>query len=226
MTIKHVFFDLDHTLWDFEVNSEKAYALCFKEHNIKVDFQEFMMLYRPINLAYWKMYREEKVTKKELKYGRLKDSFEAMNYSLSDELLCQIAEDYLQNLPKFNQLFDGAFELLDYLVEKYTLHIITNGFQEIQSHKMKQSGLEKYFDQFITSESVGVNKPNPRVFHYALKMANAAPHESIMIGDNLEADVQGAIDVGINAIHFSPKVEETKKGIITIATLLELKNYL
>ena len=225
MAIKHVFFDLDHTLWDFEVNSEKAYALCFQEHNIKIDFQEFMMIYRPINLSYWKMYREDKVSKKDLKYGRLKDAFDAINYSLSDDLLCEIAEDYLQNLPKFNQLFEGTFELLDYLVEKYTLHIITNGFKEIQSHKMKQSGLEKYFDQFITSESVGVNKPNPKVFHHALEKANALAHESIMIGDNFDADVQGALKVGIAAIHFSPELSKSN-GVTTISKLLELKNYL
>lgn len=225
MAIKHVFFDLDHTLWDFEVNSEKAYALCFQEHQINADFQEFMTKYRPINLAYWKLYREEKVSKLDLKYGRLKDAFDAIDYSLTDELLYQIGEDYLQNLPKFNQLFEGTFEVLDYLVDKYTLHIITNGFQEIQSHKMKQSGLEKYFDQFITSESVGVNKPNPRVFNHALKMANALAHESIMIGDNLEADVHGAINVGIDAIHFNPELSDTN-GITTISRLLELKNYL
>ena len=225
MAIKHVFFDLDHTLWDFEVNSEKAYALCFQEHNIKVDFQEFMMIYRPINLSYWKMYREEKVSKKDLKYGRLKDAFDAINYSLSDDLLCQIAEDYLQNLPKFNQLFEGTFEILDYLVEKYTLHIITNGFKEIQSHKMKQSGLEKYFDQFITSESVGVNKPNPKVFHHALEKANALAHESIMIGDNLEADVQGALNVGMQALHFNPTTSFNKNNN-EIKRLSELIKYL
>lgn len=225
MPIKHVFFDLDHTLWDFEVNSEKAYALCFQEHQINADFQEFMFKYRPINLAYWKLYREEKVSKLDLKYGRLKDAFDAIDYSLTDELLNQIGEDYLMHLPKFNQLFEGTFEVLDYLVNKYTLHIITNGFQEIQSHKMKQSGLEKYFDQFITSESVGVNKPNPRVFNHALKMANALAHESIMIGDNLEADVHGALEVGIGAIHFSPELSKSN-GITTISKLIELKNYL
>jgi len=225
MAIKHIFFDLDHTLWDFEVNSEKAYAVCFKLHDIKLDFQDFMSKYRPINLNYWKLYREEKVTKKDLKYGRLKDTFEAMNYSLSDDLLCQIAEDYLVHLPKFNQLFEGTFEVLDYLVEKYTLHIITNGFQEIQSHKMKQSGLEKYFDQFITSESVGVNKPNPRVFQYALKMAKAEAHESMMIGDNFEADIEGAINVGMQAIHFNPTNNPLKKNT-EIEKLLELFKYL
>jgi len=225
MAIKHIFFDLDHTLWDFEVNSEKAYALCFEEHNIEADFNEFMTQYRPINLAYWKMYREEKVSKSDLKYGRLKDAFDAIKYSLSDNLLSQLAEDYLNHLPKFNQLFEGTFEVLDYLVEKYTLHIITNGFKEIQSHKMKQSGLEKYFDQFITSESVGVNKPNPRVFHYALEKADAFAHESIMIGDNLEADIQGALNVGIAAIHFNPFASDTN-GIRTIKSLIELKDYL
>jgi putative hydrolase of the HAD superfamily len=225
MALKHVFFDLDHTLWDFEVNSEKAYALCFKEHKITADFQAFIDVYRPVNFTYWKLYREDKVTKEALKYGRLKDVFDAINYTISDNLIREIADDYLTFLPQFNQLFEGALEVLDYLTDKYTLHIITNGFEEIQANKMKQAGLDKYFDQFITSESVGVKKPNPKVFYHALKEANAKAHESIMIGDNLEADIHGALNVGMQAIHFNPNnsVPSTK---YEINKLIEIINYL
>jgi putative hydrolase of the HAD superfamily len=226
MAIKHVFFDLDHTLWDFETNSEKAYAKCFNLYQINTDFDIFMSKYRPINEKYWKWYREEKVTKEELKYGRLKEVFDAVNHPVSDDLINKLAEDYLKFLPEFNQLFDGTFEVLDYLKEKYSLHIITNGFEEIQAHKMKQSGLNRYFDQLITSESVGVKKPNPKVFYYALEKANAKAQESMMIGDSLEADVLGALAIGLDAIHFEPFDNNKKNGIKSISSLLELKNYL
>ena len=227
MQIKHVFFDLDHTLWDFETNSKKAYEICFKEHRIPVDIEDFLNKYIAINFDYWKLYREEKVTKEALKYGRLKDSFNAISYPISDELIERISIEYLEHLPKFNTLFDGAIEVLNYLKPKYQLHIITNGFSEVQVFKLEKSGILHYFDELITSESVGVKKPNPRVFHFALKKANALAHQSVMIGDSLEADVQGALSVGMQAIHFNPtQIESQEKSEIEIRSLFEIKRFL
>lgn len=227
MPIKHVFFDLDHTLWDFESNSEKAYEISFKENKVDVNLSDFLKEYIIINFNYWKLYREEKVTKEALKYGRLRDAFDAVNYAISDEVINQLANDYLLHLPTFNKLFDGAVEVLEYLKPKYKLHIITNGFSEIQYNKIEQSGIKHYFTELITSDTVGVKKPNPKVFYYALKKANAQAHQSIMIGDSLEADVQGALNVGMKAIHFNPS-----QGILfnkhndEIHNLFEIKKYL
>jgi putative hydrolase of the HAD superfamily len=211
MSIKHVFFDLDHTLWDFEKNSAKAYEACFKKNQLNINLNEFLKAYVPINERYWKLYREEKVTKEALKYGRLKEAFNQTDFDISDSLIDKIAEEYLDFLPTFNSLFDGAIAILDYLAPKYQLHIITNGFAEIQTAKLSNSGISHYFKELITSESVGVKKPDPKIFNYALQKAKANPAESMMIGDSLEADVLGAENVGMQAIFFKPDKSKTSK---------------
>lgn len=227
MKIQHIFFDLDHTLWDFEKNSDLTFQKVFDKQNINIDFNAFLEVYKPINLEYWKLYREEKVSKSELRYGRLKKTFDAINYSISDDLINVIAIEYIDFLPHFNHLFEGTFEILDYLKEKYKLHIITNGFEEIQSKKMESSKISHYFDKVITSESVGVKKPNPKVFQYALKVANAKKTNSIMIGDSIEADILGALNVGMPAIHCNfENIEIQNNNFVSITSLLEIKQYL
>jgi len=225
--IKHVFFDLDHTLWDFEKNSDLTFQKIFNINNINIDLALFLEAYKPINFNYWKLFREEKVTKQALRYGRLKKTFDAINYTISDEKIATLSEHYLQYLSEFNYLFEGTFEILDYLKEKYQLHIITNGFDEVQTRKLVNSKIDPYFDKIITSESVGVKKPNPKIFTHALDLANAKANNSIMIGDNLEADIKGALNVGMKAIHcnFENKTITNDK-IISIKTLLEIKHYL
>ena len=227
INIEHVFFDLDHTLWDFEKNSDLTFEKVFKKQQINTDLNSFLEVYRPINLEYWRLFRDEKVSKKELRYGRLKKAFDSINYTISDDLIDTIAIEYIEYLSDFNHLFEGTFEILDYLKDKYQLHIITNGFEEVQHKKMKSSKLLPYFDAIITSESVGVKKPNPKVFHHALKVANANQENSIMIGDSLEADIFGAINIGMPAIYcnFNNDVK-TSDSYTSITSLLELKQYL
>lgn len=226
MNIKHVFFDLDHTLWDFEKNSELAFQQIFKEQDIQIDVAKFLRVYSPINFKYWKLYREEQVDKSTLRYYRLKDTFDALSYTISNELIDKIAVDYITYLPNYNHLIAGSIELLDYLRDKYELHIITNGFEEVQTLKMERSGIIDYFQMVITSESVGVKKPNPRVFEYALKKANAVSEESIMIGDNLEADIIGALDCNIKAIYCNFDSEKVVENIVSVSHLLEIKQYI
>jgi len=227
MEIKHVFFDLDHTLWDFEKNSNLTFEKLFKTHNDELDLQDFLTEYVPINFQYWKLYREEKVSKENLRYGRLKETFDKLSFSVTDDLIHLLSEEYIRVLPSNNHLFDGAIELLEYLHPKYELHIITNGFEEVQNLKLEKSGIEKYFNSIITSESVGVKKPNPRVFIYALDKANAKAENSIMIGDNLEADIIGAIQCGITSIHFNlENLKYADKKYKSVSHLLEIKQYL
>jgi putative hydrolase of the HAD superfamily len=227
MTIKHVFFDLDHTLWDFEKNSAKAYQACFIKNSINVKLSDFLNVYIPINASYWKNYRKDKVSKEELKYGRLKDAFNQIDFVIADEMINKIAAEYLDYLPTFNSLFEGTISILDYLTPKYKLHIITNGFSEIQHPKLNKSGIRDYFTEVITSESVGVKKPNPKVFYYALDKAGALPQESIMIGDSLEADVKGAENIGMQAIFFNPDADKLQlRHKNEIKHLNEIKKYL
>lgn len=226
MNIKHIFFDLDHTLWDFETNSDFAFKTIFKKHNVPVRLDKFLNYYRNINQEYWKLYREDKITKDVLRIGRLKDTFTKINVSVSDKLIDNLSVDYIEVLPSYNELFEGAIEILNYLKPKYKLHVITNGFNEVQYKKLKNSGLSPYFEQIITSEDAGVKKPNPIIFNYALKKAAATSKESIMIGDNYEADVMGAIDNGIDAIYFNVKKVPVSHTIKSISSLLEIKKYL
>lgn len=227
MKIEHVFFDLDHTLWDFEKNSALTFQEILPAANVNISFNDFIKAYIPVNLKYWKLYREEKVSKKELRYHRLKETFDALNHFEEDSIINHLAEEYINKLPNYNHLFEGTIEILEYLRNKYQLHIITNGFEEIQALKMSKSGLTKYFKEVITSESVGVKKPNPRVFEFALKKANTISSSSLMIGDSLEADIVGAMNCNMKAIHFnSEKTNNIPKNITSINHLLEIKQYL
>ena len=225
MNIEHIFFDLDHTLWDFDKNSKLTFQQIFEEQEIQLEITEFLEVYMPINLEYWRLYREDKITKSALRYSRLKDAFDVMNCKISDTLIHTISEDYINYLPNHNHLFEGTIEILEYLKQKYELHIITNGFEEVQSLKMQKSGIAKYFKEVITSESVGVKKPNPKVFEFALMRAKTTPQNSLMIGDSYEADVMGALNSGMLAIHFTDDTN-TKQGILSVESLLALKKYL
>ena len=226
MSIKHIFFDLDHTLWDFETNSAQAFEFIFKENGIEVNIDEFLIHYKPINLKYWKLYREDLVSKKLLRYKRLKETFDLLSYRISDPKIDLLSKVYIDNLSNYNTLFDGAVDILNYLSPKYGLHIITNGFDEVQTKKMNTSGILEFFDKIITSESVGVKKPNPKIFHHAMELAQATIMDSVMIGDNFEADILGAKAVGMKTIHFKENHNTETDGVINVTSLLEIKQYL
>ncbi len=224
--IKHVFFDLDHTLWDFERNSAEAFKTIFQRNNVELNLEEFLSVYKPINERYWKLYREERISKPKLRYGRLNDAFNAVSHKVTDELINTLAIQYIEHLPDHNALFQGTIQVLDYLSPKYALHIITNGFNEVQHLKLSRSNIARYFDQVITSESVGVKKPNPKIFNHALERAQATPNESLMIGDSVEADVLGALKVNMKAIHFNHDNRAVEKHITSINKLEELRHFL
>lgn len=226
MNIKHIFFDLDHTLWDFETNSKNTFEQIFKMNQIDLSFNDFANIYRPINIKYWKMFREDKIEKKELRYARLRESFDALDFKIDDDLIHILSEQYIEHLSDYNVLFNGTIEILNYLQPKYQMHIITNGFNEVQNKKMKNSQILPYFQHVISSERVGYKKPNPRIFHFALNIANAKPEESMMIGDSLEADILGAKDVGMHTIFCNFENENASFDGLSITNLLHLKDYL
>jgi YjjG family noncanonical pyrimidine nucleotidase len=222
--IKDVFFDLDHTLWDFEKNSALAFKTVLEEHNIKIDLSEFLLHYIPLNLKYWEKYRRDEVTQAQLRYFRLKDTFDLLGYEIDDKTIDMLSDSYILHLPKNNHLFDGTLEILDYLSGKYRLHIITNGFHEVQHHKISNAKIGHYFVTVTNSETAGVKKPNPLIFEHALKLANAKKESSIMIGDCIEADVQGALDFGIDAILFNENAGSD--SVKCVSRLQDLKKYL
>jgi putative hydrolase of the HAD superfamily len=224
--ITDIFFDLDHTLWDFDKNSVLAFDKIFKQHYPTIDIERFIEIYAPINQACWKLYQADKITHVELRYNRLRQSFDAMDFVISDEEIDRIADDYISFLPDNNQLFDGAIEVLEYLSPKYRLHIITNGFAEVQGRKITKSGLGNYFKTITNSEMAGVKKPHRNIFEFALSLANVKKENAIMIGDCIDADVRGAIDFGMQAILFDEKEIHSVEGIKTIKHLLELKKIL
>lgn len=223
--IKDIFFDLDHTLWDFDKNSALTFQKIFKQNNIEVELNEFLKIYEPLNLNYWKLYREDKIDKKSLRYGRLSDTFQAIDYKVTDVIIHQLSEDYISFLTTYNHLFDNTLEILEYLNPNYNLHIITNGFKEVQQGKLKKAKIGHYFDTVTNSEMVGVKKPNPKIFQHALQLANANPEHSVMVGDNYEADILGALNIGLDAICFNYHNESLDENIKQIDKLIHLKKY-
>ncbi len=224
--ITDVFFDLDHTLWDFDKNSALTFNKIFKLNNIEVSIVEFLSHYEPINLKYWKLYREEKIEKKALRFGRLNDAFLAMKHQLDENLIFKLSDDYIKYLTTFNHLFENTFEILDYLNLNYNLHIITNGFEEAQHKKLSSSKIIHYFNTVTNSEMVGVKKPNPKIFNYALNLANTEIDRSIMIGDSYEADIIGAKSIGMDVIFFDINDTVIDTDIKQVNNLISLKNYL
>jgi putative hydrolase of the HAD superfamily len=225
-TITDVFFDLDHTLWDFDRNSALALDRVFQRFSVGVPLASFLKVYEPINFTYWREFREERVTKTQLRRGRLIDSFSELGVAFDMQTIDGMSEAYIEELPNNNYLFDGTFELLGYLKEKYTLHIITNGFSQVQFIKLKKSKLAPFFATVTSSEEVGVKKPNPLVFKTALAKAGVSAQSSIMIGDTFDADILGAEGVGMDTIFFNYRNEIPKNGYKVVDYLLEIKDLL
>lgn len=224
--ITDVFFDLDHTLWDFDKNSGLAFERVFRKHKIELPLAEFLRVYEPINLDYWKKYREDRVSKEQLRRGRLTETFDCFKLKFPMETIDSLAHCYIEELPIDNHLFIGAVDILDYLSANYKLHIITNGFEEVQHLKLHNSGIKKYFSTVTTSEEVGLKKPHPVIFETALMKASVASTQSVMIGDSLEADIIGAQKAGMHTLFFNYRNEMVTAPHFAISELSEIKKHL
>lgn len=227
---KHLFFDLDRTLWDFETNSVMALEEIFYSRNIgvlyQVDFHDFHEFYKSYNAHLWDLYKHGTIDKEHLRVERFRGSLNHFDID-NEDLAHKIADDYVVVSPRKTQLFPHTIEVLEYLHERYEMHIITNGFTEVQFVKLTNCGLDEFFKEVITSEMVGVQKPNKAVFEFALQKAGALAEESIMIGDDQVSDVQGARDAGMDQVFVNyykePLIFEPTYHIFQ---LRELKNLL
>ena len=222
--IKNIFFDLDHTLWDFDKNSDLTFFKILQKNNIKIDVNKFLFEYHPINRKYWDMYRENMVSKSDLRFFRLSDTFNKLNYKVDDDIINKLAIDYIEHLSDFNNLIPDTFLVLEELKLKYNMHIITNGFKEVQRRKLEKSKLIHYFKTVTISEDVGVKKPDKLIFEYAIFSAKAKIENSIMIGDNYHADILGASALGMRAIYFNfhKTDEQRRENVIVIENLKEI----
>ncbi len=224
--VTDVFFDLDHTLWDFEKNSALTFEKIFAEHGVQVELPDFLKAYVPVNLAFWKLYRENKIKKESLRYLRLRNVFDAIGYPIDDMLITDLADSYIKHLSTYDHLLPNSRDILDYLRPRYRMHIITNGFEEIQEKKLRNSNILGYFDHVINSEMAGVKKPDPIIFHLALERTRVLPENALMVGDNLEADILGARAVGFHTIHLNVHNDPLHNHGEIIDDLSEIKLYL
>lgn len=227
---KVLFFDLDDTLWDTRSNGKESMEEVFYEYQFDrffPTFDAFYDIYFPHNCMLWEQYRRGSISKDELIVQRLQYPLEG-HIPYDREFILSLNEDFLNRTTTKKKLLPGTMEILEYLRPKYEMYIISNGFEEVQSRKMDNSGLTPFFKGMILSDHVGVNKPHPDIFMQALKMANCTSDDALMIGDSWDADIIGANNAGIDQCWYDLGVEESSgfEPTYHIASLSELKGFL
>lgn len=227
---RHIFFDLDHTIWDFDKNAEETLHELYVVHKLN-DIglhspEMFIETYTRNNHKLWAQYHVGAITKDYLREARFRTTFLELGVH-PDVIPAGFEDEYVKLCPTKTNLFPDAHEVLTYLKGKYVLHLISNGFKESTEIKIAGSRIGDYFDQIIISENVGVNKPDPQIFQHALDVSGAKKEESLMIGDSIEADIRGALGFGMDAIFFNALgVAQPDDVPVQISGLKELMNML
>jgi putative hydrolase of the HAD superfamily len=231
MKYKHLFFDLDHTLWDFERNSSETLAQIYTEYNLLNSgvtcCDDLVSTFLRINTELWHAFDHGRLEHSYIREHRFRLVFEALNVTLPT--FCkQLGESYLEQLPQKSYLLDGALDILEYSVQRgYALHLVTNGFDSIQRTKMAISGIDHFFQNVVTYDKANAKKPDPKIFACALDSAGAGAGECIMIGDNWEADILGAKRYGLDTVFYNPAgIKFDEKPTFDILHLNELKQIL
>ena len=227
---KNLFIDLDDTLWDTYNNNKKSLEEVYNEFSLNryyTSFEVFYGIFQPVNTQLWDKYRDGLINKQTLTIERFSHLLEPTGCATQQAVL-DFNHSFLMHSSEKTGLIAGTIELLDYLKPHYKMHIISNGFREVQYKKIENAGLSSYFDQIILSEDAGVNKPNPLIFDLALKQAAAKREETLMIGDSWEADIQGAYNAKIDQLWFNPNKISTKQFDPTymVESLLEITSIL
>jgi YjjG family noncanonical pyrimidine nucleotidase len=225
-----VFFDLDHTLWDYETNSTETLAELYTRHNLAhrgaSSFHDFIAAFVTINTDLWDRYDRGEIHRDVIRFERFHRIMSAVGVD-DLPLSLNFSDDYLAESPRKKNLVPGALDILEYLSPRYPMHIITNGFDEIQRTKVTSSGIEKYFENIFTSERAGYKKPSREIFDFALSEAGHLHHEAIMIGDNLLTDIRGARAASIDHVFFNPSQRAHAETVTyEIHTLGQVKNIL
>jgi putative hydrolase of the HAD superfamily len=225
---KHIFFDLDRTIWDFNASADATFTMMYHKYDLSgkgvPSLKAYRERYEKHNDLLWSYYRKGEILKEVLNVKRFELSL--ADFGINDKNIAQgMADDYVRVNPEKAFLFPGAIEALEYLAPKYPLHLITNGFQEVQEQKFRIARLDRYFKTVTTSEEAGIKKPEPGIFHFAFDKAHATAAESIIIGDDLPIDIIGGRDVGMDQVYFNPKGIPHKEEItFEIKCLTELKD--
>lgn len=229
-TYQHIFFDLDHTLWDFERNADETLRELYQEYALsdigKFDYTAFKSTFDKVNRELWSLYNHSLIDREGLRSTRFPLIFEKLG---ADPALLppDFGHQYYFRCPHKPHLMPHCTELLEYLSSRYQLHIITNGFDDVQSTKLKSGNIEKYFKIVVTSETTGFRKPDTRIFEHAFVLSGAEPSESLMVGDNLETDIGGAVAAGLDTAFYNPhKTQHQQYTRFEVQCLSDLKNYL
>jgi YjjG family noncanonical pyrimidine nucleotidase len=231
MNYNHLFFDLDHTLWDFETNAHECLEeiyFSYRLESLGVDnTQSFLDTFSEVNRQYWAMLENNDISAEELKRQRFKVTLQRLGVEIDFDFGLKMTDTFLALLPHKKALIEGTIEILEYLKPKYNLHIISNGWYDIQIKKMESSAIHHYFDEIITHEKVNALKPNKAIFDYAVLATNTETEQCLMIGDNYEADVLGAMNAGIDAVFYNPdQLDFDSKPTFEIRDLRELMELL
>lgn len=223
---KHIFWDLDHTLWDFDKNSELTMRQLYDEYNLAAegvaDFDVMFKAYNEHNDRLWEKYRAGIIKRDELRWKRM--WLMLLDFKIGDSALAhELSSAYLEILPTQTLLLPHTKEILEHCKHNYQMHLITNGFETTQRLKLQYSGIARYFNHLVTSEKSNSMKPYKEIFEYALNVANAKIEESVMIGDAVDIDILGAINAGWDSVYFNPKgISHSRKPTYEIAHLEEL----
>ncbi|NLA23504.1 MAG: noncanonical pyrimidine nucleotidase, YjjG family [Bacteroidales bacterium] len=228
-TYKHLFFDLDRTLYDFESASKHTLSDIYTKHNLQEfykDFNQFYEIYKNHNYKLWVDYRNKKISKDKLNFNRFYNTLLEVGEN-NENLACKMSKDYINIIPNKCILFPDTHEVLTYLKSKYKLYIITNGFKEVQYKKIRKCNLNHYFDKTYISEEVGYNKPDNKYFQHVMQDCGAKINDCLVIGDDLDVDIQGAINSNIDSVWFnSDNIYSELPATFKIESLKDLKEIL
>ena len=222
-----IIFDADETLFDFKKSEKKAFESTVVDFGIEYEENYHFKIYKEINTAIWKELENGLITQKKLKTERFRRLSKKLNIQFNE---IEFAKSFMKHLSQASFLYDESEELVKNLTKKYRLTIITNGLSAVQDNRIKKSVIAKYFEDIVVSEEIGISKPNPEIFQYALNNINYTDKNKVLIiGDSLTSDIQGGINFGIDTCWFNPKMNQNDIGIkptYVISDLMELENIL
>ena len=225
-----IFFDLDHTLWDFDNNTAEAIAEIYTIFNISqwtfFTFQDFMNTFNEVNNFLWDKFNHGKIGRMELRQRRFPMILTRLGVD-ENEIPQEIGEKYLELAPNKSKVLPFTHEILEYLKPNYQLHIISNGFDDVQHSKLKASNIHHYFDKIVTSDSSSYRKPQKEIFEFAMHQVGATRKDAIMIGDNIDTDITGAQNATMDHVFFNPnKISHSLKVTYEVHSLQQIMNIL